>query len=102
MGFGAPPATPVGSWVVRALSAIGPNGHNYGDAIQFSFMPAACRSLGPGNWVPCLAARGFHSQVTYQPATRFWAFQGIEAGIFVVLAAALITLTWRLVLTRDA
>jgi hypothetical protein len=99
---GATSAVPVGSWVVGALSAIGPNGHNYGDAIQFSFMPAACRSLGPGNWVPCLAARGFHSQVTYQPATRFWAFQGIEAGIFVVLAAALITLTWRLVLTRDA
>ena len=33
----------------RALSAIGPNGHNYGDAIQFSFMPAACRSLSPGH-----------------------------------------------------
>jgi hypothetical protein len=65
-------------------------------------MPAACRSLSPGHWVPCMAARGFHSQVIYQPATRFWAFQGIEAGIFVVLAATLITLTWRLVLTRDA
>jgi hypothetical protein len=52
--------------------------------------------------IPCMAARGFHSQVIYQPATRFWAFQGIEAGIFVVLAAALIALTWRLVLTRDA
>jgi hypothetical protein len=49
-----------------------------------------------------MAAHGFHSQVIYQPATRFWAFQGIEAGIFVVLAATLITLTWRLVLTRDA
>jgi len=102
MGFGAPPATPVGSWVVRALSAIGPNGHNYGDAIQFSFMPAACRSVAQGRIIPCMAARGFHAQAIYQPATRFWAFQGIEAGIFVVLAAALIALTWRLVLTRDA
>jgi hypothetical protein len=99
---GAPSAVPAGSWVVGALSAIGPNGHNYGDAIQFSFMPATCRSLSPGHWVPCMAAHGFHSQVIYQPATRFWAFQGIEAGIFVVLAATLITLTWRLVLTRDA
>jgi hypothetical protein len=102
MGFGAPPATPVGSWVVRALSAIGPNGHNYGDAIQFSFMPAACRSIAQGRIIPCMAARGFHAQAIYQPATRFWAFQSIEAGIFVVLAAALIALTWRLVLTRDA
>jgi hypothetical protein len=41
-----------------------------------------------------MAKRGFHSQIIYQPATRFWAFQGIEAGIFVVLAAALIALTW--------
>ena len=46
--------------------------------------------------------RGFHTQVIYQPANRFWAFQGIEAGIFIVLAAALIALAWRLVLTRDA
>jgi hypothetical protein len=102
MGPGAPSAVPAGSWIVGPLSAIGPNGQNHGDAIQFSFMPAACRSVSPGQWVPCLAARGFHSQVIYQPATRFWAFQGIEAGIFVVLAAALIALTWRLVLTRDA
>ena len=102
MAPGAPSAVPAGSWVVGPLSAIGPNGQNHGDAIQFSFMPAACRSVSPGQWVPCLAAHGFHSQVIYQPATRFWAFQGIEAGIFVVLAAALIALTWRLVLTRDA
>ena len=99
---GATSAVPVGSWVVRALSAIGPNGHNYGDAIQFSFMPAACRSIAQGRIIPCMAARGFHAQAIYQPATRFWAFQSIEAGIFVVLAAALIALTWRLVLTRDA
>ncbi len=37
-----------------------------------------------------------------EPAGRFWAFQGIEAGIFVVLAAALIVLAYRMVLTRDA
>ena len=102
MGFGAPPATPAGSWVVGALSAIGPDGHNYGDAIQFGFAPAACRSIAQGRIISCMAARGFHAQAIYQPATRFWAFQGIEAGIFVVLAAALIALTWRLVLTRDA
>jgi hypothetical protein len=49
-----------------------------------------------------MAAHGFHTQLIYQPASRFWTFQGIEAGIFVVLAAALIALAWRLVLTRDA
>ncbi|HWE88117.1 MAG TPA: transporter [Pseudonocardiaceae bacterium] len=41
--------------------------------------------LGPGsyNWQ------------LYQPADRFWLFQGIETGIFVVLAAALIYLAIR-------
>lgn len=66
-------------------------------------MPAACRSdLSNGHAIACLAVRGFHTQAIYQPANRFWAFQGIEAGIFIVLAAALIALAWRLVLTRDA
>ena len=49
-----------------------------------------------------MSAHGYRGYLTYQPASRFWVFQGIEAGIFVVLAAALIALTWRLVLTRDA
>ena len=40
--------------------------------------------------------------ISYQPAGRFWAFQGIEAGILLVLAAALIAVTFRLVLARDA
>jgi len=43
--------------------------------------------------------RGF---VTYQPAGRYWAFQGIETGIFVALAAILITVTAVVLLRRDA
>jgi hypothetical protein len=40
--------------------------------------------------------------VTHQPASRFWAFQGIEAGIVVNIAAALVGfVVWR-VLSRDA
>jgi hypothetical protein len=34
----------------------------------------------------------------YQPASRFWLFQGIEAAIFVVLALALFALAHRLVM----
>ena len=33
-------------------------------------------------------SHGFHQLVTYQPDSRFWAFQGMEAGIFLVLALA--------------
>jgi hypothetical protein len=40
--------------------------------------------------------------ITYQPASRYWAFQGIEAAVLVVLAAALIAVTATVVLHRDA
>ena len=39
---------------------------------------------------------------TYQPDSRFWAFQGIEAGIFVVLALVLVGFATWWVLKRDA
>jgi hypothetical protein len=104
LGFSAGTGVPAGAWAMPGNdSVIGPNGQNYGNSIQYSFIPAACRAAtAQRQSIPCMAAHGFHTQVIYEPASRFWAFQGIEAGIFVVLAAALIALAWRLVLTRDA
>jgi hypothetical protein len=49
-----------------------------------------------------LAAHGYRGFITYQPASRYWAFQGIETGIFVLLAAALIAVTAIAVTRRDA
>jgi hypothetical protein len=37
-----------------------------------------------------------------EPASRFWAFQGIETGIFVVLAAVLLAVTFWVLKRRDA
>ena len=48
------------------------------------------------------ALASFRAFVTYQPADRYWAFQGIETGIFVVLAAILLTVTAVVLLRRDA
>ncbi len=36
-----------------------------------------------------LASRGYRQVLTYQPASRFWAFQWYEAAIFLALAAGL-------------
>jgi hypothetical protein len=36
---------------------------------------------------------GYRFLVAYQPADRFWRFQAIESGIYVVLAAWLLALT---------
>lgn len=51
---------------------------------------------GPGN--DCLAklSASFHAVTTYQPASRYWYFQGIEAAIFVLLAAAIAWVCFRL------
>jgi hypothetical protein len=91
---------PSGSWVLSNV-VTGPGGQHYG-SFTFQDVPAACRVRGPGTSPSCMTAHGFHELITYQPAGRFWAFQGIEAGIFLVLAAALIAVTFRLVLARDA
>jgi len=49
-----------------------------------------------------LAQRTFHIVVTYQPASRYWAFQGIETGIFVLLALlAAAGCYWRVVRRGD-
>jgi hypothetical protein len=52
----------------------------------------ACGSAGP-EATSCIHAHGWTEFLTYQPADRYWLFQGIEVGIFLLLAAALVTLT---------
>jgi hypothetical protein len=76
-------------------------------------LPASCQRLldaGPptksGSGMPavfsCMQAHGWRGFATYQPASRYWPFQGIETGIYLLLAAALITVTFRIVRRRDA
>ena len=74
--------------------------------------PAACMRLLPGPAqgkggsmsaiFSCLQAHGWRGVATYQPADRYWPFQGIETGIYVLLAAALIAATFAIVRRRDA
>jgi hypothetical protein len=97
-------AAPRGA-LVLSNATLGPDGHNYSAGLGFQQFPAACRANGPQaprQQNSCLASHGFHTQILYQPAGRFWALQGIEAGIFLVLAAALIAVAYRMVLTQDA
>ena len=92
---------PPGSWLL-SQSLVGPDGVSAGDLFS---VPAACATTGfagKGIVGPCLARHGYRMALTYQPAGRFWAFQGIEAGIFVVLAALLVVFAFRWTLRRDA
>jgi hypothetical protein len=38
----------------------------------------------------CMAAAGIRQVFTFQPATRYWTFQGIETALYLILAAALV------------
>ena len=56
--------------------------------------PASCTQAG--TFIQCLASHGIRMAVTYQPASRYWALQWLETGIFVILAAGLGALCyWR-------
>lgn len=43
---------------------------------------------------------GYTQVVTYQPAGRFWLFQGIEAAICLAAALAALAVAYRLVTRR--
>jgi ABC-type transport system involved in multi-copper enzyme maturation permease subunit len=83
----------------------GVNGEAQFNGVPISELPRACAGLAnsPTMTSSCRAAlAGYRSFVTYQPASRFWAFQGIETGIFVALAAILLAVTAVVLLRRDA
>jgi hypothetical protein len=48
----------------------------------------------------CLVSHGVRWLFQYQPGSRFWIFQGIEAVIFLALAILLIAIAYRLVLRK--
>jgi hypothetical protein len=105
--------TPKGSYLAVGQGVVGANGRppvpgTGAVGVDGVPVPAACRQFMGGtsfNLHPvlaCMAAHGYRGYVTYQPAVRFWAFQWIETGIFVVLAAALIGITFWVLRRRDA
>jgi hypothetical protein len=65
-------------------------------------VPASCPTARISSVLTCMAHLGYHSFAIYQPGYRFWPFQFIETGIFVVLAAGLVAVTFLIVLRRDA
>jgi hypothetical protein len=109
------PFTPAGSYLGVSQGILGANGKPppfSPGAVAIGLngvpVPAACQQfMGRTNAnlnaaLSCMSAHGYRGYVTYQPASRFWAFQGIEAGIFVALAAVLLGVTFWVLKRRDA
>jgi len=112
--------TPAGSAWIFANGTVGPNGVMYTpnspgqlgqleiNGMGLNGLPASCNSLASGahpnfgRVLACAASHGYRGFFTYQPASRFWAFQGIETGIFVLLGAAVLRIAAFALLRRDA
>jgi ABC-type transport system involved in multi-copper enzyme maturation permease subunit len=74
-----------GAWIISS-GAVNATGQAVGTT------PAACATQSvenSPNFFPCLASYGIREAITYQPASRYWAFQWTETGIFLALALAL-------------
>jgi ABC-type transport system involved in multi-copper enzyme maturation permease subunit len=96
---------PKGAYLGVSQGIVGPNGlppatgpSNY--VFNGTPVPDVCQTSQ--NLASCLAAHGYRAYLSYQPASRFWAFQGIETGIFVALAAVLLSVTFWVLKRRDA
>jgi len=57
---------------------------------------------GPAINLNCLEPLGYRMEVKYQPSYRYWDFQRIETGLYLVLSVIPIGATYWLVLRRDA
>jgi hypothetical protein len=96
---------PKGSYLGVSQGIVGPDGKPPVGLGSYVFngapIPTVC-AKAVQNPAPCMAAHGYRAYLTYQPASRFWTFQSIETGIFVVLAAALLGVMFLVVKRRDA
>jgi hypothetical protein len=108
--------TPSGSAWPFSQGAISRTGQivlaGWGDL--YPALPAACQKLLPASTgqtpksfsmnavFACMRSHGWRGFATYQPASRYWTFQSIETGIYILLAAALIAATFVILRRRDA
>jgi ABC-type transport system involved in multi-copper enzyme maturation permease subunit len=85
-------AADTGAWVLSSHT-VDASGHAV-DPIPLSTSSGPCAPSGPPEQAlsACLAEikrLGYRQQLTYQPSSRFWAFQWYESGIYTALALGL-------------
>ncbi len=71
------------------------SGSNMKDAI-------VSRNGGPDIDMNCLGTLGYHWRTEYQPAYRYWDFQRMELGLYLVMSLIPIGATYLLITKRDA
>jgi len=95
-----PNTLPSGSWTL-SQDIVDSRGRSLSGKIPF---PTQCapKANGRGGAIECLSRLGYKQVIRYQPASHYWRFQWTEAGLFVVLAAALVAFALVRTLRQDA
>lgn len=75
-----------GAWV-RSSTTVNAAGKAASTAPAICFTPSVLNSSA--GFVGCLASHGFQEEISYQPASRYWAFQSAETAIYFALTLAL-------------
>ena len=83
-------AAPPGAWILDQ-GLIDSHGNQVFDSQAFQLCGPSLIQNAKHAGV-CLAQHGIHASVVYQPADRFWPFQLMEGGIYLILSAALLTI----------
>ncbi len=97
--LGASSQAPPGSWTLNT-NLVDPAGRVVSGPLG---IPGSCIAAVDRKGVSdCLGRLGYHTVVTYQPASRYWTFQWMEGGLFVILAAALVGVAIWFTLRHDA
>ena len=87
-----------GAWILKQVTVDRVGALvSQGLGIDFNYLAPRCpgaippppRFPNPAKLQGCFSRLGIHSVTTLQPASRYWAFQGIEFAIYAALAAAL-------------
>jgi hypothetical protein len=101
--LGGPVPQVAGGWILKEITV-----NRAGTAISqgrggdFNFLASHCPGAIPAppaapsglKLAACVHRLGIHTLTTYQPASHYWVFQGIETAIYVALAAASIAIAF--------
>jgi hypothetical protein len=75
-----------GAWILSSTT-VNAAGQATSTAPAICFTPSVLNSNA--GFAGCLASHGFQEEISYQPASRYWAFQGAETAIYLALTLAL-------------
>jgi hypothetical protein len=89
---------PRGSWILK-MNLVDASGHPVVGKLS---LPATCAATDRAGVSSCLDRLGYHNLVSYHPASRYWPFQWMEAGLYIALAIGLVILAVVYTLRRDA